>query len=77
MSNESEWLKLILLLGDIQCWIDDLCKETFNRLPVHDKKKFLRKSYFLSVPVFAHILERHYHKVNRYPHAGKFTIPIT
>lgn len=77
MPNETEWIKLIFLLADIQTWVDDLCKETFSRLPVHDKKKFLRKTYFLSVPAFAHILERHYDKVNRYPHAGKFNIPIT
>ncbi|MBL7743169.1 MAG: hypothetical protein JNN00_06790 [Chitinophagaceae bacterium] len=76
MNNEAEWIKLIFLLADIQTWVDDLCKETFSRLPVHDKKKFLRKTYFLSVPAFAHILERHYHKVNRHPHAGKFTISI-
>lgn len=76
LHNEAEWIKLIFLLADIQTWVDDLCKETFSRLPVQDKKKFLRKTYYLSVPAFAHILERHYYKVNRYPHAGKFTIAI-
>lgn len=29
------------------------------------------------MPVLAHILQRHYYKINRYPHAGKFNIPVT
>lgn len=76
MPNEAECIKLIFMLADIQQWVNDLCKETFSMLPVQDKKKFLRKTYYLSVPVLAHILERHYHKVNRHPHTGKFTIPV-
>ena len=75
--NESEWLKLIFLLADTQAWIDDLTLQALKRLPVHDKKKFLQKSYYLGIKPLAHILERHYHKINRYPHAGKFNIPVT
>lgn len=74
--DETAWLRLLFLLSDTQTWLDDMAKETFLQLPVADKKKFLRKTYYLSVPALAHILERHYYKINRYPHAGKFTIPV-
>ena len=75
--NESEWLKLIFLLADTQSWLDDLTKQAIKRIPVPDKKKFLQKSYYLDIKALAHILERHYYKINRYPHAGKFHIPVT
>lgn len=74
MFNEAEWIKLVLLLADTQTWLDDLAKEALRRIPVPDKKKFLQKSYYLSITALAHILERHYYKINRYPHAGKFHI---
>ena len=77
MFNEPEFLKLLFLLSDTQTWLDDMCKEAFGRIPVPDKKKFLRKTYYLTVPALAHILERHYYKISRYPHAGKFHIPVT
>jgi hypothetical protein len=74
--NEQEWLRLLYLLADTQTWIDDMAKECFRQLPVADKKKFLRKTYYLTAPALVHILERHYYKINRYPHAGKFHIPV-
>lgn len=76
MFNEQEWLRLLFLLSDTQTWLDDMARQAFSQLPVADKKKFLRKSYYLTVPVLAHILERHYHKIPRYPQVGKFTIPV-
>ena len=77
MFNEPEWLKLVFLLADTQAWIDELVKEAVRRLPTPDKKKFLQKNYYLGITALAHILERHYYKINRYPHAGKFHIPAT
>ena len=77
MFNESEWIKLIFLLADTQTWIDDLAKEALRQIPVPDKKKFLQKSYYLSITSLAHILERHYYKINRHPHTGKFHISPT
>ncbi len=74
--NEPQYLKLLFLLADTQTWLDDLCKEALGHLPITGKKRFLRKTYYLSVPALAHILERHYYKINRYPNAGKFTIPV-
>ena len=73
--NEAGWLKLLFLLADTQQWLDDLNKELFRQLPVC-KKKFINKHYHLTVSALAHILERHYYKINRYPHAGKFHIPL-
>lgn len=76
MYNESEWLKLLFLLADTQTWLDDMAKEAFGKLPVPGKKRFIRKTYFLSVQVMAHIIERHYYKINRYPNAGKFHVSL-
>lgn len=76
MFNEQEWLRLLFLLSDTQSWLDDMSKDLFSQLPVSEKKKFMRKNYFLTAPVLAHILERHYYKIARYPQAGKFTIPV-
>lgn len=77
MFNEQEWINLIFLLSDTQEWIDDMTKEMFGRLPCPGKKKFMRKNYYLSVTALAHIIERHYYKINRHPHTGKFTISFT
>lgn len=77
MLNEPEWLKLIFMLSDTQSWIDDLSKQAFRQLPLPDKKKFLQKNYYLTITALAHILERHYYKIPRYPHTGKFHIPVT
>lgn len=77
MHNEAEWLKLVFLLADTQAWLDDMAKEVLQQLPLPGKKKFLSKTYYLRISALAHILERHYHKINRYPHAGKFTIAAT
>jgi len=75
--NEQQWLRLLFLLSDTQVWLDDMAKEFFLRLPLQDKKKFFRKTYYLTISSLAHIVERHYYKINRYPQAGKFHIPLT
>jgi hypothetical protein len=74
--NETEWLRLVFLLADTQLWVDGLCRDAFMQLPV-DKKKLFKKDYCLTITAMAHILERHYYKVNRHPQAGKFHIPVT
>lgn len=74
--NEQEWLRLLFLLVDTQTWLDDMARNCFMQLPVADKKKFLRKTYYLTTSVLAHILERHYYKINRHPYAGKFQVSV-
>jgi hypothetical protein len=76
MFNEQDWLKLIFLLNDTQSWLDEMSKEAFYQLPFTEKKKFMRKTYFLTLPVLTHILEKHYSKIPRHPQAAKFTIPV-
>lgn len=76
MFNEQDWLKLVFLLNDTQNWIDEMCRNSLYQLPVNEKRKFRRKSYYLTIPALAHILEKHYHKIARYPQAAKFTIPV-
>src|SRR5689334_9557036 len=77
MYNEPEFIKLIFLLADTQDWISALAKDAFLQLPVKDKSKLARKTFYLSIKAIAHILEKHYYKINRYPQSGKFTIPLT
>lgn len=74
--NEPEWIKLIFLLSDTQQWVDDLCRQAIVQLPI-EKKKLFKKDYYLTATTLAHILERHYYKINRHPQTGKFHIPVT
>ncbi|MCD2424942.1 hypothetical protein LQ567_19315 [Niabella pedocola] len=74
--NEEQWLPVLFLLADTQTWLQQLQEGHLRQLPVKNRKKLLRKSWYLGVKALAHILERHYHKVARHPLAGKFTIPI-
>jgi hypothetical protein len=76
MFNEQDWLKLLFLLNDTQNWLDEMCRESLYQLPVNEKRKFRRKNYYLTIPALAHILEKHYHKVQRYPHAAKFHLSL-
>ena len=57
--------------------VDDMSKEMLMQLPVENKKKFLRKTYYLGIPALAHIVERHYYKIPRHPNTGKFHISLT
>lgn len=74
--GEEEWLRLLFLLSDTEQWLSDLARRLFHQLPVSDKKRLFRRSYYLTAPALAHILERHYYKIARHPGAGKFTIPV-
>ncbi|MBO9592369.1 MAG: hypothetical protein J7599_05615 [Niabella sp.] len=74
--NEAQWLQVLFLLVDTQAWLQQLQEELIWQLPVKNRKKLLRKSWYLSVKALAHILERHYYKVPRHPLASKFTLPI-
>ncbi|WP_346237361.1 hypothetical protein ABDK00_010945 [Niabella insulamsoli] len=75
--NEDQWIKTIFLLSDIHGWLQEAEKSLFYQLPIGCKKKLLRNSYYLSCQAVAHILERHYYKISRYPNCGKFTVPVT
>lgn len=74
--NEEQWMPILFLLADTQTWLQQLHEELLYQLPIKNRKKLLRQSWYLSVNALAHILERHYHKVPRHPLTGKFTIPI-
>jgi len=75
--NEEEWLKLLFLLNDTQSWLNELISTAFLQIPVPDKKRLFRKTYYLTVSSLAHILEKHYYKIQRHPGSGKFTVPVT
>jgi len=74
--NEDEWLRLIFLLSDTQNWLNELVNEAILQVPMKNRKKLFRKSYYLTVTALAHIMERHHYKILRHPHVSKFTIPV-
>lgn len=76
MYNESEWLKLLFMLSDMQAWINQMEKDLLMQVPGFDKKKLFRPTYYISASSFAHIIERHYHKIVRHMGVGKFIIPV-
>jgi hypothetical protein len=74
--DEDQWMKLLFLISDTQNWLNETQKGLLYQLPIEGKKKFCRKSYYLSATALAHILERHYIKIPRHPHTSKFTVPV-
>jgi hypothetical protein len=76
MFNETEWIKLVMLLGDTQAWLESLCTDTIRQYPVGQSRKFLKRNYYLGIKALAHIIERHC-TPHRWPHAGKFSISLT
>lgn len=74
--DEDQWIKQLFLLSDMAGYLGEAEQCLFYRLPLKNKKQLLRKSYRLSVVAAAHILEKHFVKIPRYPMAGKFTLPV-
>ena len=74
--NEEQWLPVLFLLADTQTWLQQLQEGHLRQLPVKNRKKLLRKSWYLGASTLAHIVERHYYKISRHPATGKFTIDI-
>ena len=62
--------------SDTIAWIQEMEKNILYQLPVADKSKLLRKTYYLSATSLVHLLEKHYYKIARHPGCGKFTIHI-
>ncbi|MDB5222152.1 MAG: hypothetical protein JWN83_819 [Chitinophagaceae bacterium] len=76
MFNEQEFIKLLFLLSDTQACISHMEKDLLYQLPLPDKGKLFRKTYYLSATSLAHILERHYYKISRHPACGKFIVDV-
>ena len=74
--NEEAWIKLIFLLSDTQDWLNELTGNALMQVPMKNRKRLLRKTYYLTVSTLAHILERHFYKIPRHPETSKFTIPV-
>lgn len=74
--NEDQWLRILFLISDTDKWLQHTEVNHFYQLPFKNRKKLLRKSWYLSASALAHILERHYYKIARYPATSKFTISI-
>jgi hypothetical protein len=74
--NEAEWLRLLFLISDTVSWIQEMEKSLVYQLPVAEKSKLFRKTYYLPVTSLAHLLEKHYYKIARHPGRGKFTIDV-
>lgn len=74
--NENEWIRLIFLLSDTQNWMNDIAMNAIMQVPMKDRKKLFRKTFYMSVTALAHIIERHYYKIPRHPETSKFTVPL-
>lgn len=74
--NEEAWIKLIFLLSDTQDWLNELAGKALMQVPMKNRKRLMRKTYYLPLSSLAHILERHHIKIPRHPGTGKFTIPV-
>jgi hypothetical protein len=74
--NEEAWIKLIFLLSDTQDWLNELANGALMQVPMKNRKRLLRKTYYLPLSSLAHILERHHYKIPRHPGTSKFTIPV-
>jgi hypothetical protein len=74
--NEEAWIKLIFLLSDTQDWLNELANGALMQVPMKNRKRLLRKTYYLPLSSLAHILERHHFKIPRHPGTSKFTIPV-
>ncbi len=77
MFNESAYIRLLFLLSDTHGWLQTMEQQLLEQLPLEgSKKKLFKQNYLLTVPAMAHIVERHYYKIQRHPDAGKFTITL-
>lgn len=75
--DEEQWIKILFLISDTQEWLNELQRKIIYQLPFQNKRKIFRKAYHLPITALAHILERHYYKIQRYPCTSKFTIPVS
>jgi hypothetical protein len=74
--NEEAWIKLIFLLSDTQDWLNQPASGALMQVPMKNRKRLMRKTYYLPLSSLAHILEPHHIKIRRHPGTGKFTIPV-
>lgn len=72
--SEQEFIKLLFLLADTQQWLTTMSHDLLAQLPNSSRLK--QKSYYLSIAAFAHIIERHYYRIERHPGTGKFSVPL-
>lgn len=72
--SEQEFIKLLFLLSDTQQWLTTMSHDLLAQLPNSSRLK--QKSYYLSITAFAHIIERHYYRIERHPGTGKFSVPL-
>lgn len=72
--SEQVFIKLLFLLADTQQWLTTMSHDLLAQLPNSSRLK--QKSYYLSITAFAHIIERHYYRIERHPGTGKFSVPL-
>lgn len=77
MKNESEIIRLLMLLSDTQIWLNKLNTDLINQMHPMGIKLMKGKDYRLSITALSHIIERHYYKTMRYPGSSKFTICLS
>jgi hypothetical protein len=74
--NEEYWNKLIIILSDNQDWLNELANGALMQVPMKNRNRLFRKTYYLNVSALAYILQPHYFKIPLHPEISKFTIPV-
>ena len=74
--NETEWLKMLFMISDMKGRMEQMERKIIDEVPIGEKRKLHKTTYHLSASTLAHIMERHYFKIQRHPDASKFTIPV-
>lgn len=64
------------MLGDMQAMLSEIERDLFSRVPAEKKRKLFQPGYHITATSFAHIIERHYHKIPRHMGVVKFTVPV-
>jgi hypothetical protein len=74
--DEQEYVRMILLLADIEGWIKQIQHTIFTGISAPAGKLSRAQGYRLGLAAMAHILERHYHGTLRHPGTGKFLVSL-
>lgn len=75
--NEDEFLAILFSVQRLRYDADRCANKLVRVIPGNLRTKYFPSSYCLTGYGLAHILDKHFYKVNRFPDASKFTIPIT
>ncbi len=74
--NEDDFISALNNVHRTRKELDNLARKLLWMIPGDKRMRYFPCSYYLTAYSLSHILDRHYHKINRYPNKPKFTIPV-